>query len=58
MLAAIDRVVHYPDPEAAQLRDRLAVQWGVAPGSILMGAGATSENVRLLVGALEAEIGR
>ncbi len=42
MLAAMDRVVHYPEPSAARLRERLAANWGVPAEKILMGAGATA----------------
>ncbi|MEP7365701.1 MAG: aminotransferase class I/II-fold pyridoxal phosphate-dependent enzyme [Acidobacteriota bacterium] len=41
MLAAIDRVAHYPEPSAAHLRESLAAQWNVTAARILMGAGAT-----------------
>ena len=41
MLAAVDRVVHYPEPTAARLRERLAAHWSVRAEKILMGAGAT-----------------
>jgi len=41
MLASIDRVVHYPEPTAAGLRERLAERWDVPAERILLGSGAT-----------------
>ncbi|MBL8216296.1 MAG: aminotransferase class I/II-fold pyridoxal phosphate-dependent enzyme [Bryobacterales bacterium] len=41
ILAALDRIAHYPDKTATQLRLRLAERWGVAPQAILCGNGAT-----------------
>ena len=39
--AAMDRIVHYPDPYAAELQSALAKEWGVAEERILLGNGAT-----------------
>lgn len=39
--AAIDQIVHYPDPYASQLQDALADEWNVDPDRILVGNGAT-----------------
>jgi threonine-phosphate decarboxylase len=38
---AVDRVVHYPDPYASNLRAALADEWDVAPERIMVGNGAT-----------------
>jgi len=41
MLAAVDRVAHYPEPAAERLRTRLAEEWGVRSEDVLIGHGAT-----------------
>lgn len=41
ILAALDRIVHYPSRSGERLRARLALEWGVPLSSILTGNGAT-----------------
>lgn len=47
VLAAFDRVVHYPDPEAAELTEALARRHGVVPENICPANGST-ELIHLL----------
>lgn len=47
VLAAFDRVIHYPDPEATELREALARRHGVAPENIAPANGST-ELIHLL----------
>ncbi len=41
IVASLDRIVHYPEPDAAALAARLAEVWGVEPEQVLVGNGAT-----------------
>ncbi len=41
ILAAVDRIAHYPERNATGLRDRLAAAWNVSPRRVLLGNGAT-----------------
>jgi len=41
ILAAMDRVAHYPERTSLALRERLAEEWGVRPDQVLAGNGAT-----------------
>lgn len=41
ILAAVDRVAHYPEREGSRLRKRLAAEWNVEPERIMVGNGAT-----------------
>ena len=38
---ALERIVHYPDPDSAELVDALSTAWGVSPQQILVGNGST-----------------
>lgn len=52
--AAMDEIVHYPDPYASRLVNALANQWNVEPECILAGNGAT-ELIHFLARTLRAE---
>ena len=39
--SALDRIVHYPERESAQLRQKLAELWDIEESQILLGNGAT-----------------
>lgn len=39
--AALDQIVHYPGQEPAGLEEALGAAWGVEPGLVLAGSGAT-----------------
>jgi len=41
ILAAMDRIRHYPDPEPVAISELLSKQWGVSTSQILLGNGAT-----------------
>jgi threonine-phosphate decarboxylase len=41
IVAALDEIVHYPDPYGIRLQHALAEQWRVEPDCILVGNGAT-----------------
>ena len=41
ILAAVDRIAHYPERTALALRERLAAEWGVGPEQVIAGNGAT-----------------
>ena len=41
VIAALDEIVHYPDPYATRLTQALAAHWNVDPDAILTGNGAT-----------------
>ena len=41
IVAALDEIVHYPDPYGIRLQQALAAQWRVEPDCILVGNGAT-----------------
>ena len=41
IVAAIDRIVHYPDSVATELRSTLAAQHGVDPAQVIVGNGST-----------------
>lgn len=41
ILCALDQIVHYPDRTALALRQRLAAEWRVASGQIIVGNGST-----------------
>ena len=47
VLAAFDRVVHYPDSAASELRERLAAGHDLAPNQLVVGNGST-ELIHLL----------
>lgn len=41
IIAALDQIVHYPDPYSSRLQAALANEWSVDPDRILLGNGAT-----------------
>jgi len=49
--SALKQIVHYPDPDCRQLREKLALRCGMDPDMILVGNGS-SELIHLLPRAL------
>ena len=41
IIAALDEIVHYPDPYGSRLQHALAAEWGVDPDCMMVGNGAT-----------------
>jgi threonine-phosphate decarboxylase len=41
IVAALDEIMHYPDPDGTRLKHALAEQWSIDPECILIGNGAT-----------------
>lgn len=41
IFSAVDRIAHYPEKTAFELRERLATEWGVPPEQVMAGNGAT-----------------
>ena len=41
ILAALDRIVHYPEADAGRLRQTISRHWHIDPASLMLGNGAT-----------------